>query len=327
MHRWWKNVVKDYLTFTLKDKISLLCIFLVGLVIYFFPTITKPSRKVIDRSVFDKELGQLKISVDSGKSFRRFKNGDDDEHFTYSPSRNYDRAEQRPKGELFSFDPNTLDLAGWARLGVRERTAQTIRKFVDKGYKFRQPSDLKKIYGLRPEEAERLMPFVQIQQEEKPAAFANTAADIKGGPAPFTPRTAAVNRPPVDVNEADTTALIALPGIGSKLAARIISFRDKLGGFASINQVGETYGVPDSTFQKIKQRLVCDHPKLKMIDINKVDINALKTHPYLRWNLASAIVNYRQQHGLFKSIEDLKKIDIITDDVYARLAPYLIASN
>ena len=59
----------------------------------------------------------------------------------------------------------------------------------------------------------------------------------------------------IDVNTADTSAFISLPGIGSKLAARIVTFREKLGGFYSVEQIGETYGLPDSTFQKIKQWL------------------------------------------------------------------------
>ncbi|MEJ7684007.1 MAG: helix-hairpin-helix domain-containing protein [Segetibacter sp.] len=126
------------------------------------------------------------------------------------------------------------------------------------------------------------------------------------------------------MNTADTSALISLPGIGSKLAARIVNFREKLGGFSSVNQLGETYGIPDSTFQKIKPQLQCNHPALKTININTADINVLRAHPYLRWNIANAIINYRQQHGNYKSVEDIRKIDLITDDLYNKIAPYLV---
>ncbi len=63
---------------------------------------------------------------------------------------------------------------------------------------------------------------------------------------------------PIDINTADTTALIALPGIGSKLAGRIVSFRDKLGGFNSVNQISEVYGLRDSVFQILLPYLKCD---------------------------------------------------------------------
>jgi DNA uptake protein ComE-like DNA-binding protein len=127
----------------------------------------------------------------------------------------------------------------------------------------------------------------------------------------------------IEVNSADTSALISLPGIGSKLAMRIINFRDKLGGFASVNQVGETYGLPDSTFQKIKSRLECNGNSVRKLNINTVDINTLKTHPYIKWNIANAIVNYRQQHGNYRSLDDLKKIVIIDTETFNKIAPYL----
>lgn len=127
----------------------------------------------------------------------------------------------------------------------------------------------------------------------------------------------------VDVNLADTTAFIALPGIGSKLSQRIISFRDKLGGFYSIEQVGETYLLPDSTFQKIKPRLVITKTVIKKININTASIEEMKLHPYLRYNVANAIFQYRQQHGNFNSVEDIKKIMLVTEDIFNKALPYL----
>jgi competence ComEA-like helix-hairpin-helix protein len=96
-----------------------------------------------------------------------------------------------------------------------------------------------------------------------------------------------------------------------------------LGGFYSIDQVGETFGLPDSTFQKIKQYLTIQNQTIKKININSANVEELKTHPYIRYNLANPIVAYRSAHGSFSSIEDLKKIMIITEEVYQRISPYL----
>ncbi|MEQ1678667.1 MAG: helix-hairpin-helix domain-containing protein, partial [Chitinophagaceae bacterium] len=126
-----------------------------------------------------------------------------------------------------------------------------------------------------------------------------------------------------DINSADTAALIALPGIGSKLAMRIINFRDKLGGFYSISQVGETFGLADSTFQKIKQYLKLESSSVKKININTTTLDELKAHPYIKWSVANPIIAYRKEHGNFLSIEDLKKVMAVTDDIYQRIAPYL----
>ncbi|MEJ0079640.1 MAG: helix-hairpin-helix domain-containing protein [Puia sp.] len=71
-----------------------------------------------------------------------------------------------------------------------------------------------------------------------------------------------------DVNLADSIAWSNLPGIGEKLASRIIHFREKLGGFYQLDQVAETYGLPDTTFQKIKPYLRIHSVPLHQIDIN-----------------------------------------------------------
>jgi len=107
------------------------------------------------------------------------------------------------------------------------------------------------------------------------------------------------------------------------LASRIVTFRDKLGGFYSIEQVGETYGLPDSTFQKIKQYLKLDNPSVKKININTATVDELKAHPYIKFSLANPIVAYRNEHGSFSKIEDIKKVMAVTDEIYKKIAPYL----
>ncbi|MBI3139222.1 MAG: helix-hairpin-helix domain-containing protein, partial [Sphingobacteriales bacterium] len=128
----------------------------------------------------------------------------------------------------------------------------------------------------------------------------------------------------VEINTADTTAFIALPGIGSRLAARIVHFREKLGGFYSIAQLGETFGLADSVFQQIKPFLKLQSVALRKININTATGGDLKPHPYLKWNIINALLAYRKEHGPFRSIEDLKKLQIMTDELFAQLSPYLM---
>ena len=217
--------------------------------------------------------------------------------------------------ELFYFDPNTLSAEGWKKLGVKDKTIQTIQKYLAKGGKFYKPEDISKIWGLQKADANRMIPFVKIaaeKKQEKTYTNVNEYAPLKKEAKPL-----------VDINTADTTAFIALPFIAGKLANRIITFRDKLGGFYSINQVGETFGLRDSVFQIIKSRLVITNATVKQININKATADEMKTHPYIRYAIANAIVQYRTQHGNFSSIADIKKIVLVTDDIFIKLAPYL----
>jgi competence ComEA-like helix-hairpin-helix protein len=102
-----------------------------------------------------------------------------------------------------------------------------------------------------------------------------------------------------------------------------VAFRKKLGGFYSLDQLSETYNLPDSTFEKIKKYLLVNNKAIKKININSSTVDELKAHPYISYAVANAIFQYRQQHGKFNSIDDLKKIMSIDDQLLEKIAPYL----
>ena len=226
-----------------------------------------------------------------------------------------------PPGELFLFDPNTLSPEGWKKLGLRDRTITTIQRYLAKGGHFYQPGDIGKIWGLHKDEVQRLLPYVRIasrnatKQEELAPRFDRINSYQRS---PYTIPPASI-----DINTADTTAWIALPGIGSRLAARIVLFRERLGGFYSIAQVGETYGLSDSVFRAIQPKLHLGSSTLRQLNINTASIEDLKRHPLIRYNIANAIVQYRNQHSLFTKVEDIKKIVLVTGELFNKLQPYL----
>jgi len=318
MKRWWQHTVKNYLTFTARERIGLFVMALFGIGFYLFSHYYPVNKRTIRNDDFQQELAELKISIDTSRGSNDFRR-DDNFADLYRPKQYANDAPFR--GELFAFDPNTLSADGWKKLGVRDKTVNTIQNFIAKGYKFRKPDDLRKIYGLKPQDADRLIPYVRIagKADQPVVAFAANNSTYKNTAAP-EPSPIKI----IDINTADTAAFIALPGIGNKLAARIIKFREKLGGFSSVAQVAETFGLPDSTFQQIKPRLQPNNSVVKKININTADANELKNHPYFKWNIANAIVNYRLQHGNYKSLDDLHKIEIIDDELFNKIAPYLI---
>lgn len=215
---------------------------------------------------------------------------------------------------LFNFDPNKITLQQWQQLGVPLKTAATIQKYLSKGGSFKKPEDLKKIYGMHLNDYERLLPYIQIEvpEENKPPADSFTYPNKKNTAFEI-----------IDINKADTTDFISLPGIGSKLALRIVNFRDKLGGFYSAEQIREIYGLQDSIFQKIKSHLEVRNTSVKKININTASADALKSHPYIKSNIAMPVIAYRNEHGAFSKTEDLKKVIVVTDEVYKKIAPYI----
>lgn len=264
---------------------------------------------------------EIKVPDSSGEYYQK---NDDEDAYAYQ----YDKTKSSynevvvAKGELFYFDPNTISTYDWKKLGLRDKTIKTIENYLSKGGHFYKPEDLQKIYGLHDDEYERLKPFIKI--ESSPSKPNDDFVSSKSKDETQPTKTYAARYSIIDVNIADTTAFITLPGIGSKLAARIVTFREKLGGFYSVEQIGETYGLPDSTFQKIRQYLKLDNPSVKKININTATIDELKAHPYFKYSLANPIVAYRNEHGLFSKVEDIKKVMAVTDEIYKKIAPYLI---
>ena len=307
----------EYLFFTRKERIGIIAIVVIMMVYSCMPFILAVFSKPVspDHKAFEKEIAGLKVKQQDSSKDLSSRNYADDNYYQPSEKKYNSKA---TRGELFYFDPNTISVDEWKRLGVKERTANTIHNYISKGGRFYKPEDIAKIWGLHEDEVKRLLPYVRI--EGKPASDNNKYPRWEKNKPYENPKYPPIS---VDVNNSDTAAFIALPGIGSKLAARIVAFREKLGGFYKVEQLAETYGLPDSTFQKIKNRLVIGSGNIKRLNINSATFDELKVHPYLRYNIANAIVQYRTQHGNFSAVNDIRKIMMITDEIYDKAAPYL----
>jgi competence protein ComEA len=132
-----------------------------------------------------------------------------------------------------------------------------------------------------------------------------------------------VERLLVEINTVDTLGLKELPAIGSVFASRICKFRQILGGFVSINQLLDVYGMDSSRFNTIQSYLTIDISQVKMLNINSLSTSELKKHPYISYKDANAIVNYRHQHGVYETLSDLLKIRLIDSIKLRKIAPYI----
>ena len=230
---------------------------------------------------------------------------------------------------LFLFDPNTLAESGFQQLGVKDKTIRTIINYRTKGGRFYKPDDLRKIYGLQAEEANRLMPYVKIKSLQNETGYTkqNSQQENKFSP-PY-------NKPKphiIDINKATVEDWKQLPLIGDVLSNRIVKYRDKMGGFTSVEGVKKTYGLSDSAYQAILPYLSFSSAKTsslnassssKKININTASVNELKNNPAIPADVAEAIVVYRKQHGNYSSVNDVKKIVFINEELYQKIMPYL----
>ena len=309
--------VKNPLIFSKKERVGIIVVLVVVVAIfmaakYIYPLLIK--NEPIAAADVKAATDSLQAKENDGyKKSNTYSDYNTDEGYQSYSKKNYDRTFT---GTMFYFDPNTLDAAGWQKLGIKDKTIASMQKYISKGGRFKEPDDLRKVWGLRDDEKERLIPYVRIAATEKPTYTNNYTPYEKK---PYEKKVIAA----VDINAGDSAAFDGLPGIGGGYSRRIINFRNRLGGFYKVEQIAETFGLPDSVFQKIKPLLKISGNDVKKININTAKEEELKAHPYIRWQLAKVITEYKKQHGDFKSLQDLKKIMTIDEETYNKITPYL----
>lgn len=235
---------KDYLSYSKKERrgiaVLLLTIFIAMVLPWLLPS--KSSALVIDKATEDK------IALLSSDSTETSTNKDADIPEQINPVVG---KQQQPVTSLFYFNPNTLDEAGWKKLGLNNKIIHTILKYRSKGGRFNHPQDIEKIYGFSNEDAVRIEPYIKLENINEP----QQAKVVKPDTLVVTKKSNAVK---IHINTATAEEWKALSGIGEVLSNRIVKFRNKLHGFSSIEEVGKTYGLPDSIFQTIKPLLLLE---------------------------------------------------------------------
>ncbi|MCB0400891.1 MAG: helix-hairpin-helix domain-containing protein [Flavobacteriales bacterium] len=207
----------------------------------------------------------------------------------------------------FDFDPNTISNEEWTQLGFKSWQIENINKYKAKGGVWKIRSDVAKIYGLSPEHYSKLEPHILLPEKLTTTETSHSKTRVN-----------------VNINTADAATFKQLNGIRSeKYASIIVNYRNSLGGFVRKEQLLEVWNMEKETYEGFKEQLVLENAKPVQLNLNTLSAAELKEHPYISWNLANSIVNYREEHGPFKSVTDIQKIHLITDEIYRKIVPYL----
>lgn len=306
----WKWLLREYFHFSRKERIAILTLLVLLLIITVLPYYCLPSDYATQSPDDTRWMGQLNEQL--------AQSSDADAAPVFSDAV---ATSSRPASgntllhDLVPFDPNTLPETGWLSFGLRPKTVSTIIRYREKGGRFRRPEDLERIYGLLPAHTAQLIPYVRIAAASTPPPY----PDQRTAKTPV----AIYTKPVLDINTADSAAWESLPGIGPKLAGRIIRFRETLGGFHTKEQLAEVFGLPDSVYQKNLSRLHCRPEQQFRISINQADVETLGRHPYIRKSLAVRVVAFRNMHGSFASLQSLLQIHGLDSLSYHRMLPYL----
>ena len=127
----------------------------------------------------------------------------------------------------------------------------------------------------------------------------------------------------VELNTADTLTLQLLRGIGSKRAQRIVEYRERLGGFHSVEQLLEVYSIDAELLASLAPHLTVDTCEIHKLDINTLTLKQLLRHPYIEYYQARDIVRLREKGVTIQSIDDLRSVPSMNETTIQRLRPYL----
>lgn len=223
---------------------------------------------------------------------------------------------------LTRFEPNLADSIELLRLGLPAYVVRNVLKYRQKGGRFRTPESFSRIYGLTEEKFRELKPYIYISE-----AFVRKPLPSKPElPKKSVERKDTFQRPfkyPegtwVDANQADTTELKKIPGIGSGIARMIVSYRNRLGGFYSLEQLAEVKFVTPELMEWFK----LENVDVRKLSINKAGLEELRAHPYLNFYQAKVIVEYRRKKGKITSLSQLSLYEEFTEKDLQRISAYI----
>jgi len=236
---------------------------------------------------------------------------DHHKNYTAKDIGKFDAENERLKPVYFYFNPNQLSAEQWKKLGLSGRQINVIKNYEAKGGKFYKKEDLQKIYSVTPADFARLEPYINIPGRNFSKGFPAKVSTFKSKPMVM-----------VEINHADSAQLTMIRGIGPAFANRILKYRNRLGGFYRKTQLMEVYGLDSVKYAEIEKQVEIDAGGINKININTCSFDDLKRNPYLTFKQMNALVQYRKQHGNYKSSSDLKSVAILTDEIIRKVEPY-----
>ena len=310
---------KDFFFFNKRERngiIVLLCL-IVGVLVFSFvyqkmyrPPVYDFSEFALAADDFEQRMKALRLAEESAREYARRERLDARRPHIVSLS-------PRP------FNPNDLPEEEWKEMGMPARLITTIKNFENAGGVFRNKEDLQRIFGMTPEIYAQLEPFIELPTRSAQRAVPPSLERFaEATHARQTARNIMIN-----LNRADTLELIQLRGIGPAFSRRIVSYRDRLGGFHSADQLLEVFGMDTSRLYGFRNNIYVDTSLIRQININTAQWEDLVRHPYIDRNVANSILALRRQHGPFQTIDKLKKSHLITPQLFERLSPYIAVQD
>lgn len=233
-------------------------------------------------------------------------------------------------GQLCAFDPNTVDSLTLVSFGLKTWKVRNFLHYRAAGKVFRSAEDLGDTYGWTDADVERLSPYVHIAPQYQRTKI-KSRVEKERTQTDSVPSSTSLSRTytsskfrsltKVNVNAADTALLRRIPGIGEKISLAIVDYRQRLGGYHSVQQLLEIKIVSPELLEWFE---IPSSSTVQHFNLNKASFQALNSHPYISYEQAKALLQYIRLYGDVKDAENLLATGIFTKDELEKLRPYIV---
>jgi len=212
----------------------------------------------------------------------------------------------------FPFDPNTIDSADLARMGLRDAQVRNVVNYRSSGGVFKTKGDFGKLFTISEADYSQIEKFILLPSVDT----TNQSQEL------------VLDKPLiVELNKADTIALRQIKGLGPSFARRIVTYRDKLGGFFDKSQLLEVFGMDTTRYVQVAGNLEVDRNQIRKMNLNTTPFKEMVSHPYLEFYIVKAIFEYKEAKGKFDSVPELKQINLIYQQLYQKLENYFVVDG
>ncbi|MEO0331193.1 MAG: helix-hairpin-helix domain-containing protein [Bacteroidota bacterium] len=308
------RVIRDYFGFSATELRGFWVLMSLAIILLTIPALTRSVYRTSAHSsvssVEDSKLDSLIALLD-----------------TPAPNPASTQSQDETINQYANFNPNHASRDLLLQNGMPSWLADRLIKYRNKGGIFRKKEDLLKIYGFSTELYSQLENYIKLPRPvAQRSEMANVAAPVsyENKPKKRLQYPEKENLEAININQADSTQLKKIPGVGSVLSARIIRFRDKLGGLHSNAQLQEVYQISDWAVQNLqKYTYIPQNNEVARLSINSDDVKTLASHPYISYKLARAIVDHRENYGHFSLVDDCREVYLMQDSIFRKVTPYL----
>ncbi|WP_421754558.1 ComEA family DNA-binding protein [Croceimicrobium sp.] len=209
---------------------------------------------------------------------------------------------------LYPFNPNQIRAEEMEAMGLPSSAIRGILSFREKYRPFKSPDDIFSVYAIDSALAQKLHPYIIVMKEGGDSLVQESVAIA------------------VEINQADSLQLLALPGLGPYRTQRILAWRQRLGGFHNLRQLMDHHLIDSISLGQLELYLLFNVPP-KQLSLNYDSMDNLQAHPYINYYLARSIIDFREQVRAFKSVDELRNFELVDAVLFSKLAPYLKVSQ